>query len=200
MVKHVVKPNSQQNKKSCKHNVYKTFMVGVTGFEPAASWSRTAARRGLERLETYIFFVVITLVSDRFIIPQNSAKRNKLVQIYAVICKSIYGINFWKLYFKKNIFSSKRLMWFLFRHCTFSIVKRRRYLLPFISVLLILCGRETIFLHVSPIKCRILYIPTHSTDLTGWISFQNIVLGYSHLFVLDILHHTYTVTISECMT
>ena len=41
MVKYVVKPNSQQNKKSCKHNVYKTFLVGVTGFEPAASWSRT---------------------------------------------------------------------------------------------------------------------------------------------------------------
>ena len=69
-------------------------MVGVTGFEPAASWSRTAARRGLGKLETYIFFVVITLVSDRFIIPQNSAKRNKPVQIYAVSCKSIYGINF----------------------------------------------------------------------------------------------------------
>ena len=41
MVKYVVKPNSQQNKNPCKLSVYKDFLVGVTGFEPAASWSRT---------------------------------------------------------------------------------------------------------------------------------------------------------------
>ena len=40
MVKHVVKPFSQQNKNPCKLSVYKDFLVGVTGFEPAASWSR----------------------------------------------------------------------------------------------------------------------------------------------------------------
>ncbi len=50
MVKYVVKPLSQQNKKPCKPNVYKVFrvrlrtrMVGVTGFEPAlptaVAWS-----------------------------------------------------------------------------------------------------------------------------------------------------------------
>ena len=41
MVKHVVEQNSQQNKNPCKLSVYKDFLVGVTGFEPAASWSRT---------------------------------------------------------------------------------------------------------------------------------------------------------------
>ena len=35
MVKHVVEQNSQQNKNPCKLSVYKDFLVGVTGFEPA---------------------------------------------------------------------------------------------------------------------------------------------------------------------
>ena len=54
MVKHVVKPNSQQNKKPCKPNVYKVSMVGVTGFEPAASWSRT--KRSTELSHTPIIW------------------------------------------------------------------------------------------------------------------------------------------------
>ena len=40
MVKYVVKPISQQNKKSCKRNIYKTFLVGVTGFEHSAAHRR----------------------------------------------------------------------------------------------------------------------------------------------------------------
>ena len=51
MVKYVVKPISQQNKKSCKRNIYKTFLVGVTGFEPAlptaVAWSNRAQSTAL---------------------------------------------------------------------------------------------------------------------------------------------------------
>ncbi len=52
-----LKPNSQQNKKPCKLNVYKAFMVGVTGFEPAASWSRTKRSTELSHTPMPILFL-----------------------------------------------------------------------------------------------------------------------------------------------
>ena len=56
MVKYVVRPISQQNKNPCKLSVCKDFMVGVTGFEPAASWSRT--KRSTELSHTPLSYLI----------------------------------------------------------------------------------------------------------------------------------------------
>ena len=47
MVDPVVKPENAKNKRPPNLNDLAVFRIGVTGFEPAASWSRTKHSTGL---------------------------------------------------------------------------------------------------------------------------------------------------------